>query len=38
MLDNKKAEHEDLQSYYFDKKLFLSILNPNYFITKKTAE
>lgn len=38
MLDNKKAEPEDLQSYYFDKKLFLSILNPNYFITKKTAE
>ena len=37
-LDNKKAELDDLQTYYFDKKLFLSILNPNYFITKKPAE
>lgn len=37
-LDNKKAELEDLQAYYFDKKLFLSILNPSYFITKKPAE
>ena len=38
VLDNKKAEPEDLQAYYSDKKLFLSILNPNYFITKKPAE
>lgn len=37
-LDNKKAEPEDLQAFYSDKKLFLSILNPNYFITKKPAE
>lgn len=38
LLDNKKAEPEDLQSFYSDKKLFLSILNPNYFINKKPAE
>ena len=37
-LDNKKAEPEDLQVFFSDKKLFLSILNPNYFITKKPAE
>lgn len=38
MLDNAKAEPADLQSFYRDKKLFLSILNPNYFINKKPAE
>lgn len=38
MLDNNKAEPEDLQSFYGEKKLFLSILNPNYFINKKPAE
>lgn len=38
VLDNKKAEPEDLQAFYSDKKLFLSILNPNYFINKKPAE
>lgn len=38
MLDNTKAEPEDLQTFYGDKKLFLSILNPNYFINKKPAE
>lgn len=38
MLDNTKAEPEDLQAFYGDKKLFLSILNPNYFINKKPAE
>lgn len=38
VLDNKKAEPEDLQAFYGDKKLFLSILNPNYFITKQPAE
>ena len=37
-LDNKKAEPEDLQVFFSDKKLFLSILNPNYFITKTPAE
>ncbi len=38
ILDGKKVNQKDLQSYYKDKKLFLSILNPNYFISKKEAE
>lgn len=38
MLDGKTATQKDIQSFYGDKKLFLSILNPNYFISKKTAE
>ena len=38
LLDNKKVEPEKLQAFYNDKKLFLSILNPNYFINKKPAE
>lgn len=38
VLDNKKAEPEDLQAFYGEKKLFLSILNPNYFINKQPAE
>lgn len=38
MLDNKKTEPEKLQAFYADKKLFLSVLNPNYFINKKPAE
>jgi hypothetical protein len=38
MLDDKKAEQEQLQAFYSDKKLFLSILNPNYFINKAPAE
>lgn len=38
MLDDNKAEPEDVQAFYGDKKLFLSILNPNYFINKKPAE
>jgi len=38
LLDNRQARQEDLISYYSDKKLFLSILNPNYFINKKPAE
>lgn len=38
LLDNIKVGPEDLQTFYGDKKLFLSILNPNYFITKKPAE
>ena len=38
MLDGKTANQKDIQSFYGDKKLFLSILNPNYFIFKKTAE
>lgn len=38
VLDNKKTEPDDLQAFYSDKKLFLSILNPNYFISKQPAE
>ena len=38
ILDGKKVNQKDLQSYYKDKKLFLSVLNPNYFISKKEAE
>lgn len=38
VLDNKNIEQKDLQAFYSDKKLFLSILNPNYFINKQPAE
>ena len=38
MLDNKKIEQKDLQTFYKDKKLFLSILNLNYFLHKKPTE
>ena len=38
MLDNKKIEQKDLQIFYKDKKLFLSILNLNYFLHKKPTE
>ena len=38
MLDGKTANQKDIQSFYGDKKLFLSILSPNYFISKKPAE
>ena len=38
MLDNKKIEQKYLQTFYKDKKLFLSILNLNYFLHKKPTE
>ena len=38
MLDNKKIEQKELQQFYKDKKLFLSILNINYFLNKKPTE
>ena len=38
LLDSKKAEQKDIAKFYGDKKLFLSIINPNYFITKTPAE
>lgn len=38
LLDDRRTEPEILQAFYSDKKLFLSILNPNYFINKKPAE
>ena len=37
LLDDRRTEPEILQAFYSDKKLFLSILNPNYFINKKPA-
>ena len=38
MLDNKKIEQKSLLTFYKDKKLFLSILNLNYFLHKKPTE
>ena len=37
-LDGKSIKQEELISFYKDKKLFLSIINPLYFLTKKPAE
>ena len=37
-LDGKEITQKDLLMFYKDKKLFLSILNPLYFLTKKPAE
>ena len=38
LLDGKKITQNDLINYYKDKKLFLSIINPLYFLSKKPAE
>lgn len=38
LLDNRQVKQEDLVTFYSDKKLFLSILNPYYFTSKKPAE
>lgn len=38
MLDNREVKQEDLIGFYNDKKLFLSIVNPSYFINKKPVE
>lgn len=37
-LDGKPINQTDLISFYRDKKLFLSIINPIYFLNKKPAE
>lgn len=37
-LDGKSITQAELTSFYKDKKLFLSIINPLYFLNKKTAE
>ena len=37
-LDGKSVTQNDLVSFYKDKKLFLSIINPLYFLSKKPAE
>lgn len=38
ILDGKPISQTDLIDYYKDKKLFLSIINPLYFLNKKSAE
>ena len=38
MLDGKTVTQAELVSFYKDKKLFLSIINPLYFLNKKPAE
>ena len=38
VLDGKPINQSELISFYKDKKLFLSIINPLYFLEKKTAE
>lgn len=38
MLDNKKIEQKEISKFYGEKKLWLSIINPNYFINKSPAE
>lgn len=38
LLDNQKINQDTLVSFYSDKKLFLSILNPSYFLNKSPAE
>ncbi len=37
-LDGKSVKQTDLINFYKDKKLFLSIINPLYFLSKKPAE
>lgn len=37
-LDGKAVTQEELIKFYKDKKLFLSIINPLYFLTKKPAD
>lgn len=37
-LDGKNITQNELTSFYKDKKLFLSIINPLYFLSKKPAE
>ncbi len=38
LLDNIKVKQEDILKFYGDKNLFLSIINPNYFINKTPAD
>jgi len=38
ILDNREVKQEDLISFYNDKKLFLSIVNPSYFINIEPVE
>ena len=38
MLDNKRVDQKEISKFYGEKKLWLSIINPNYFINKSPAE
>ena len=38
LLDEKQISQDELTSYYSDKKLFLSIVNSNYFISRSPAD
>ena len=38
LLDGKNIKQEELVSFYKEKKLFLSVMNPLYFLSKKPAE
>ena len=38
MLDDKKVEQKDLKNFYYDNKLFLTIVSPNYFLGKDSAD
>ena len=38
MLDNRKVEQKEITKFYGEKKLWLSIINPNYFINKSLTE
>lgn len=38
LLDGKPVTQTELVSFYKDKKLFLSIINPLYFLSKKPAD
>ena len=38
LLDNMKIKQEDIQKFYGERNLFLSIIAPNYFINKSPAD
>lgn len=38
LLDNKKVKQENITKFYGGRKLFLSIMNPNYFISKEPGK
>lgn len=38
LLDEKQVNQDDLKTYYSDKKLFLSVVNSNYFISRAPGE
>lgn len=38
MLDDKKVEQKDLKNFYYDNKLFLTIVSPSYFLGKDPVD